>query len=396
MLRFWFLGIIALVLMGCSRETAVSPSTLSPSSPPPATMPPTAVPAPVLEEVPHLQWQYVVGEGAAAPAVAARDVIVVASGTAVSGLNPQNGSIVWQIEPEMGVWPRSLAGNKEMIVVGVPGGLLALNATDGRILWQANTVGEVLWPPLVTETAVFAGTAFVGPGIEAQPEKQAWFYALDAASGDVLWSQETAAYTLTTPTANEETVVVGGSYLAEKEIAEGGHLRFYAFNLADGAVQWTADREEGFLKSLAAGKDHLYFLAYADVLFGLSMDDGQEVWRYSTENWSPGFTLANEIIYLGSDNAFVHAVNGRDGTAVWRVHQEGIFNAPRSEPVVANGRLYFQSNDNRLYSLDTAAGDILWQTEPQTRSRVAPTVAFGHLYLLGQDGILYAFAPDLN
>lgn len=30
-----------------------------------------------------------------------------------------------------------------------------------------------------------------------------------------------------------------------------------------------------------------------------------------------------------------------------------------------NGRLYFQSNDNRLYNLDAATGGMLWQTEPQ-------------------------------
>ncbi|HFQ94407.1 MAG TPA: pyrrolo-quinoline quinone, partial [Anaerolineae bacterium] len=83
-----------------------------------------------------------------------------------------------------------------------------------------------------------------------------------------------------------------------------------------------------------------------------------------------------------------------NGTAVWRVHKEGIFNAPRSEPVVADGRLYFQSNDNRLYSLDAAGGNILWQTEPQPRSRVAPAAAYGRLYLLGQDGVLYAYGSE--
>ncbi len=388
MLRFWFLGILALMVMGCGRVTAVTPS---PTPLPAATAPPTATASPILQTPPTLQWQYLVGDGAAAPALAAGGVVVVASDTAVTGLNPASGEMMWQVKPNGGVWPRSLAGNGEMIVVGVPGGLLALNAADGRTLWQTKTEGEVLWPPLVMDTAVYAGTAFVGPGIEAQPDKQAWFYTLDAASGGILWSQETAAYTLTTPAANAETVVVGGSYLSDKEIEEGGHLRFYALARQDGAPQWTTDREEGFLKSLAVDGDRLYFLAYADVLFGLNMDDGQEVWRYSTENWSPGFTFADGTLYMGSDNAFVHAIDGRNGTAVWRIHQEGIFNAPRSEPALGDGRLFFQSNDNRFYSLDAANGAIFWQTDPQPRSRVAPTLAYGRLYLLGQDGILYAY-----
>ncbi|HFQ94806.1 MAG TPA: hypothetical protein ENK32_12390, partial [Anaerolineae bacterium] len=381
MLRFWFLGMITLAVMGCGGDTAVTP----PPSPLPATaVSPTATASSSLQEAPILQWQYAVGDGAAAPAVAAGSVIVVASDTAVTGLNPASGEVVWQVSPDGGVWPRSLAGNGATVVVGVPGGLLALTAADGRILWQTETAGDVLWPPLVADTAVYAGTAFVGPGIAAQPDKRAWFYALDAASGDVLWSQETAAYTLTTPAANEEAVVVGGSFLSDEEIEEGGHLRFYAFARQDGALQWTAERTEGFLKSLAVDGERLYFLAYADMLFALDMAGGQEVWRYSTENWSPGFTFVDGALYIGSDNAFVHAIDGRNGTAVWRVHQEGIFNAPRSEPALADGRLYFQSNDNKLYSLNAADGAILWQTDPQPRSRVAPVAAYGRLYLLGQ------------
>ena len=54
-------------------------------------------------------------------------------------------------------------------------------------------------------------------------------------------------------------------------------------------------------------------------------------------------------------------------------------------------RVYFQGNDNGLYALDRATGQLVWQTAPQPRSRVAVAVEDGRLYLAGQDGTLYAY-----
>jgi outer membrane protein assembly factor BamB len=148
------------------------------------------------------------------------------------------------------------------------------------------------------------------------------------------------------------------------------------------------------LKSLAGDGERLYYLAYTDMAYGLDANTGREIWRYPTENWSPGFVLSGERLYFGSDNAFVHAVEGRDGEAVWRTALEGVFNSPRGRPVVDGQSLYFQSNDNRLYALDKETGVISWQTDPQPRSRVAVTVGDGYLFLSGQDGVLSAYETD--
>ncbi|MBP6470680.1 MAG: PQQ-binding-like beta-propeller repeat protein [Chloroflexi bacterium] len=373
---------LLLILMGCGpTETAVSPSE------------PSALPTPDLTlTAPQLLWQTAVLDGLTSPPVLAGGKVVVATDTAVVAYAPDAGQELWRVAPDGGVWSRSLAADENAVFVGTPGGVLALRLSDGQLIWQQPLEGELIWPPLAAVGRLYVATAFVGPGLLPQADGKAWVYALDATSGRVEWSVKTVAYALITPASNQDLLFVGGSWLSEDAVAEGGHLRLHAYNKETGMLVWSADREDGFLKSLAADDAHLYFLAYTDMVYALDAAAGSETWRYPTENWSPGFRLYAGALYFGSDNAFVHAVDGQSGTAVWRAQLEGIFNAPRSTPVVEGKALYFQGNDNRLYCLSRETGEVCWQTEPQARSRVPLVVGDGRLFLLGQDGVLYAFA----
>lgn len=405
-------GFIRLIMMVCGlllnlfllaacgsvvAETAVSAPLSLPTQQPQPTE--TAIVEPVVidrlgpQTMPVLKWQANPGEGMNAPAQLSGGHVIVATETAVIAYDPQTGTKIWETTPEVGVWPRSLAGNGQMVVVGIAGGVLALNAVDGTELWRTDTVGEVLWPPLVLETAVYVSTAFVGPGVEPNPDGKSWLLALDSKTGDTQWSAETETYALTTPAVDEDVVAVGGSFLPEEDVEEGGGLRIHAFDRTDGTLHWQFESLDGFLKSLAVD-DYVYFLAYTDMLYGLNLDDGTLAWKYPTENWSPGFKMAGNTVYFGSDNAFVHAVNGSTGTAVWRQSLEGVFNSPRSRPAIAGEYLYFQSNDNQLYALDMGSGNLVWHTEPEHRSRVSPALGEGFLFLTGQDGVLYAYASD--
>ncbi|MCA9968567.1 MAG: PQQ-binding-like beta-propeller repeat protein [Anaerolineales bacterium] len=373
---------LCLLLYGCGRSTAVSP-------PPPLTAPAHLPTGPAA--APQRLWEAAVGAGLAAPAMLAAGRVIAASETAVIAFDPQTGAEAWRVAPPGGVWPRALAADDARVYVGTPGGLLALHAADGSAAWQQATTGEVLWPPLADGELVIAGTAHVGPGIEPDPAGRAWVVAWDAETGALRWEVETAVYTLVTPAAAGDLVVAGGSYAGTAAVDEGGHMRLHALGRQDGRARWTAETTDGFLKSLAVDANGVYYLAYTDRLVALDAGSGAARWQYPTENWSPGFAYADGALYLGSDNAFVHAVDAESGVAQWRVPLSGVFNSPRGRPAVGQHRVYFQGNDNGLYALDRATGQLVWQTAPQPRSRVAVAVEDGRLYLAGQDGTLYAY-----
>jgi outer membrane protein assembly factor BamB len=408
--------LLAFVLAACSQSPApstpsagevtvidikpTSGSILAPETPsePAAGMTPDSKPTDIaidetLLTAPSLKWQAPIGEGLAAPAQVMGGRIVVANKDAVLAFDPGTGAEIWRVTPEGGVWPRSLTHDDERIYAGIPGGLLALRASDGQILWQEEMEGEVLWPPLASNS-LFVGTAFVGPGITPDPDGKAWIYALDLDTGQQLWAKETGTYTLTTPAGGPGIVYIGGSFLGQEDVEEGGHLRLHAFDSHDGNLHWTADSLDGFLKSLATDGTRLIYLAYSDAVVGLDAFTGEKQWQYPTENWSPGFTFADDRLFFGSDNAFVHAVNSDSGSADWRVPLEGVFNSPRGRPALSGDCLLFQANDNRLYCLHQADGSLVWQTDPQPRSRVALAAGAGHIFLSGQDGNLYAYGAE--
>ncbi len=340
---------------------------------------------------PILDWKISISSNSPASMALVGDQLVVLTEKAVVALDADTGKQNWLVEHREGFWPRSLATSTALVAVGSPNKVIVMSIIDGSLLWQQELVGELLWPPTIAGNHLFVGTAFVGPGISPQPSRKAWAYGFDVISGEPLWTFETDTYTQVTPAVNQDRVVFAGSRLAgpgEADIDEGGYSQFYAVSKHSGELKWTVSRKEGFIKSLAIDDTHLYFLAYADALFALDISDGDEVWKYSTENWSPGFTLDNGTLYFGSDNAFVHAVEAKSGTAKFRAPLEGVFNAPRTAPVVRGHDLYFQGNNNRLYCMTVDTGQLLWKTEPLDRPRVAPEISSDRYFVLGRNGEL--------
>ncbi len=350
----------------------------------------TATQAPVAEAPPQVAWQYAASAMLTARVTAGEGLVLVApKDQALVALRAEDGAEQWRYTGR--VHAASLLIHAGVIFAGAPGGkVLALAADTGAVRWEISITGDLVQPPFLAQGILYLGTAFVGKGLTPQPAGQGWVYALEADSGRTVWAKATECYLLATPRLNADRLVVGGSFLGPP-VDEGGHLRLMALSASDGQLLWQRDSEDGLLKSLWLDEARLYYLAYSDVVFALEQQTGALLWTYDTENWSPGMTLADGVLYFGSDNAFVHAVAGADGTRRWRTPLTGTFNAPRGAPWVADGRVYFQSNDESLYALDQRTGAVIWQTPPQARSRVNLTLAEGRLYLAGVDEVVYAY-----
>jgi len=109
--------------------------------------------------------------------------------------------------------------------------------------------------------------------------------------------------------------------------------------------------------------------------------------------------VADGLVFAGTDDDFhnyygnLSAYDAATGETVWyRVGLE-----PRSTGAVANGTLYVAADYDdtalRFYAIDTATGDIDWQTSLSTYPRygASPVVAGDTVYLGVDDGTVYAF-----
>jgi eukaryotic-like serine/threonine-protein kinase len=120
---------------------------------------------------------------------------------------------------------------------------------------------------------------------------------------------------------------------------------------------------------------------------GLTLD-----WQYATGGaiWSSP-VVANGVVYFGSDDKKVWALN-LDGTKKW-TYLTG--DAVRSIPAVDGGVVYVGSNDNLVYALDAVAGTKKWSFAAGNDILTsAPLVANGMVYVGSLDGNFYALNKD--
>ena len=100
--------------------------------------------------------------------------------------------------------------------------------------------------------------------------------------------------------------------------------------------------------------------------------------------------VANNVVYIGSDNGNVYAFNAGTGAKLWSYATGATSNVYFSSPAVANGVVYIGSNDSNLYALDAGTGAKLWSYATAKGGFSSPAVANGVVYIGSDDGKLYA------
>lgn len=68
--------------------------------------------------------------------------------------------------------------------------------------------------------------------------------------------------------------------------------------------------------------------------------------------------LSGGILYFGSDDGFLHAIDAHTGQQLWRFGTGGMI---RSSPAIAAGFVYFTSRDGNLYALSAQRGVLKWK-----------------------------------
>ena len=67
--------------------------------------------------------------------------------------------------------------------------------------------------------------------------------------------------------------------------------------------------------------------------------------------------VVNGVVYVGSDDNNVYALNATTGAKLWNYTTGG---AVDSSPAVANGIVYVGSDDHNVYALNATTGAKLW------------------------------------
>jgi outer membrane protein assembly factor BamB len=156
---------------------------------------------------------------------------------------------------------------------------------------------------------------------------------------------------------------------------------FYAVRLSDGAFVWAFAAGRGVFGGATATDNAVYFVCDNGFLYKLDRRAGTEIWRHDLgdaqaarilphqvvensgdfdfDTRGPTPVLAVGILYVGSGDGSVHAVDEATGRRVWRSDVGG---KVRGTAVVTGDRVVVGTFAGQLKALDRRTRTELWQT----------------------------------
>ncbi len=220
--------------------------------------------------------------------------------------------------------------------------------------------------------------------------------------GGMLWRVQTDGPVRSTPAIGQGMVFVGS-----------GDFHLYALDERSGRVLWRYRADAGVTGSPALSEGVVYVTDQASTVHAVDVETGELVWRVPTgpdrplpwghesgDVWASSPTLVDDVLYVGSGDGHLYALDRATGQTRWRFATEG---RVRSTPAVAEGRVYVGSGDGRVYALDASSGDLLWRADTEGVSlfsgdfgfdrrtvQSSPAVADGRVFVGARDGFLYA------
>ena len=373
------LGLLALSLGGCSYI----PWLAGEKDP----RPPTELTPVVAEQGLTTLWSINTGKGtdgrrlSLVPAHQNGQLFVADARGLVTAVNASDGRVLWQRDTGL-----PLSGGPEVsgtrLVLGTTNGeLLALTVADGSELWRAQVGSEILSIPRLAGEQVILHT--LNDSI----------FGFNATSGEELWHYDFQAPILTlrgssTPLILGDHALVGvsGGRLAKVELATG---------LPEWITTVTPPRGRSELERIAdlnatpvvAGQT-IYVAAYNGDRAALDLTSGAVLWRRALSSYA-GLTLADDTLYVTDADDTVWAAKPDDGAGLWK--QEALRYRILSAPAVVGNTVLVGDLEGYVHLLARGDGRL------QGRVRLAkgaiqapPLVIGGRVIVLGADGTLSA------
>lgn len=270
------------------------------------------------------------------------------------------------------------------------GQLVALAASDGRLLWQRHLgeeVGafEIDWGH-GSSPAIFGDHLF----LLCYHDARSVLLAADKRTGETRWRVERPAaarsYSTPTPIVTEQ-----GPQLVVNS-TEGLH----AYDPATGELLWHADGEHRFGVPVPSFVDGVLYASrgyrsgpYLALRPGGRGDvtASHTLWRVDTgAPYVSSLVVYDGLLYLAADHGVVTAVDPATGELIWRERTGGIFSA---SPIAGDGKLYLTSETGAIFVY--AAGrepQFLARNEIAGRIVATPAISGGRIYLRTDDRLI--------
>lgn len=351
---------------------------------------------------PQVVWSESVGDGVddyfsrLKPAVAYGKVYTASREGDIVAFDQATGDTVWEItvskpyqgdaiffgkdEPAL-LSGGPIAGGKKVFVGSENGELYALDEATGEVLWQSQVKGEILAAPTFDNNIVVVNTV---SGV---------LTALDAQSGEELWKVEQEVPPLTLRGISAPTAASGGVLVG----TPSGELAVYI--LDNGQPGWSAQLGEATgsteldrvvdvdTKPMIIG-DTVYAVSARGHLSALELRSGRVLWQRQYSSFRQ-LNIARNNIYLTDVKGHVYAIDRLNGLERWS--NVALTNRSVTGPAVQGNYIVVGDFEGYLHWIDATTGEFVARDQVDGSGiYTAPAVIDNVLYVQSRDGDLQA------
>jgi outer membrane protein assembly factor BamB len=266
---------------------------------------------------------------------------------------------VWTIQvSSKPVAPPLAAG--ERVFLALESGLTARRVTDGTEIWTK---------PIHVEGSMAAS----GDRLVLQSKGE--LFALDAASGEPVWSDQFGPLTAA-PLVHEDHLLV----------ATGEHLSLY--QLSDGVKKWTNEGVGPVEQRPAVAGVRVYVPAADGRVVALELGTGKQVWEHQTGIKPTEPLVVGDRIYVGSAGKAFLCLRALDGQELFFID---VGAAVTGAAVADESHVYFVAFDNLLRAHDLRSGNRRWKAELKDRPSAGPVLVGKNVSAPSKASTLQAF-----
>ncbi|MGB8366079.1 MAG: PQQ-binding-like beta-propeller repeat protein [Rhizomicrobium sp.] len=269
------------------------------------------------------------------------------------------------------------------------GRVFALDAASGRMLWKTELDVPVIDAPTANGGRVFVCT------------QDNHFYALAEIDGRKLWDHQ--GITESAGVLESTSPAVAGDFV----IAPYSSGELFAIRVENGRPAWndmltrsgnvTAISElDDIAGRPVIDRDMVFAISHSGIMAAINLDTGDRVWSRDIGGIQTPW-VAGDFLYVTTTDGQLLCLERKDGKVKW-IHQlqrwQDMENKENpivwSGPVLVSNRLILVSSDGYAISISPYTGKLLGRMTIPDGTYIAPVVANGTLYLLTNDAELIA------
>ena len=309
-----------------------------------------------------LDWQYPLNAPVAStPVVTGNQLLVAAENGNLYSFDFAARKFGWLYHTEAGIASTPTVADGKIYFLSRDGFFYALEQTTGKYLWRFATGGE----------GRFAAVGGYGLPAEMGPVPDPWdFY-------------------LSSPIVHNGKVFFGST-----------DKKLYALNAATGELVWSFTADEAIHSSPVINNGKIFFGTWGTSLYALNLETGAELWRYQGGTdpqyfAMQGITAApvvdNNNVYVGARDGFVYALRQADGSLAWKY--DAAYSWVLASATLDEKNIYIATSDTGLFlALDKKTGVEKYRADTRVWTYTKPLLVKDRYAFVGtMTGELYGF-----